>query len=183
MELHSFAQTTIAELKDGSINKAVTQSYLVKIADKKINIDNIHNKFTNIKQNSPNVYNHIPGYPDIVVDEARLSKICAKYISKQQLITLAASAEYAGLMIKIKTDIYGKTLEVAFFTDQNSILSLQQLEQIENEVRIAKLVHIQPRVLHELKGSNYWQESPLIFYKYLLKVKQGLERPQQREIH
>ena len=183
MQLNSFAQTTIAELKDGSINKAITQSYLVKIADKKINIDNINNKFTNIKQNSPNVYHHIPGYPHIVVDEAKLSRICAKYISKQQLETLAASDEYAGLMFEIRTDIYGKTLEVAFFTDQNSILSLQQLEQIENEVRIAKLVHIQPKVLYQLQGSNYWQESPKIYYKYLLKVKQGLELPQQREIH
>lgn len=183
MQLHSFAQTPVAELKDGSTYKAITQSYLVKIADKKINIDNTNNKFTNIKQNSPNVFHHIPGPPDIVVDKALLSRICAKYISKQQIETLAASDEHAGLMFSIRTDIYGKTLEIAFFTEHNSILSLQQLEQIENEVRIAKLVHIQPKVLYELKGSNYWKVSPLIYYKYLLIVKQGMERPQQRDIH
>jgi hypothetical protein len=183
LQLNSFAQNLISNLKDGETVQAINQNYKAKKTKKYISIENINNKFTNIKQNSPNVYHHIPGPPDIVVDKALLSKICAKYISKQQLETLAASDEYAGLMFEIRTDIYGKTLEIAFFTEQNSILSLQQLEQIENEVRIAKLVHIQPRVLHELKGSNYWQVSPLIFYKYLLKVKQGLERPQQREIH
>ena len=179
----SFAQNLISNLKDGQTVKAINQNYKAKKTKKYISIENTNNKFTNIKQNSLNVYHHIPGPPDIVVDKALLSKIFAKYISKQQLETLAASDEYAGLMFEIRTDIYGKTLEIAFFTDQNSILSLQQLEQIENEVRIAKLVHIEPKVLYELKGSNYWKVSPLIYYKYLLKVKQGMERPQQREIH
>jgi hypothetical protein len=179
----SFAQNLISNLKDGETVQAINQKYKAKKIKKYISIENINNKFTNIKQNSPNVYHHRPGYPHIVVDEAKLSRICAKYMSKQQIETLAASDEHAGLMFEIRTDIYGKTLEIAFFTEQNSILSLQQLEQIENEVRIAKLVHIEPKVLYQLQGSNYWQESPLIFYKYLLKVKQGLERPQQREIH
>jgi hypothetical protein len=183
LQLNSFAQNLISNLKDGETVQAINQKYKTKKIKKSILIENINNKFTNIKQNSPNVYHHIPGFPDIVVDEAKLSRICAKYISKQQIETLAASTEYAGLMFEIRTDIYGKTLEIAFFTAQNSILSLQQLEQIENEIKIAKLVHIQPKVLYELEGSNYWQVSPKIYYKYLLKVKQGLERSQQREIH
>jgi hypothetical protein len=179
----SFAQNLISNLKDGETVQAINQKYKAKKTKKYISIENINNKFTNIKQNSPNVYHHIPGPPDIVVDKARLSRICAKYMSKQQIETLAASDEYAGLMFEIRTDIYGKTLEIAFFTAQNSILSLQQLEQIENEIKIAKLVHIQPKVLYELEGSNYWQVSPKIYYDDLLKVKQGMERPQQREIH
>jgi hypothetical protein len=183
LQLNSFAQNLISNLKDGETVQAINQKYKTKKIKKSILIENINNKFTNIKQNSPNVYHHIPGFPDIVVDEAKLSRICAKYISKQQIETLAASTEYAGLMFEIRTDIYGKTLEIAFFTAQNSILSLQQLEQIENEIKIAKLVHIQPKVLYYLEGSNYWQVSPKIYYKYLLKVKQGLERSQQREIH
>ncbi len=56
MQLPSFAQTPIAELKDGSINKAITQSYLVKKSSKYIIIENIDNKFTNIKQNSPELF-------------------------------------------------------------------------------------------------------------------------------
>jgi hypothetical protein len=179
----SFAQNLISNLKDGETVQAINQNYQTKKIKKSILIENINNKFTNIKQNSPNVYHHRPGYPHIVVDEAKLSRICAKYISKQQIETLAASDENAGLMFSIRTDIYGKTLEIAFFTEQNSILSLQQLEQIENEVRIAKLVHIEPKVLYQLEGSNYWKVRPLIYYDDLLKVKQGMERPQQREIH
>ena len=173
--MNSFAQNLISNLKDGETVQAINQKYKAKKIKKSILIENITNKFTNIKQNSPNVYHHIPGPPDIAVDKALISKICAKYISKQQLETLAASTEYAGLMFEIRTDIYGKTLEIAFFTAQNSILSLQQLEQIENEIKIAKLVHIQPKVLYQLKGSNYWLVSPKIYYDDLLKVKQGME--------
>jgi hypothetical protein len=42
-KLHSFAQTTIAELKDGSINKAITESYKVKKPSKYIIIENMDN--------------------------------------------------------------------------------------------------------------------------------------------
>jgi hypothetical protein len=183
MQLHSFAQTTIAELKDGSINKAISQSYLVKIADKRISIGNINNRFTNIKQNSPKLYGHIPGPPDIVLEEEQLSKIFLKYISRKQLETLVSNDISARIMIDIKTDIYGKILELDFFTAKNSVLTLQQLEQIENEIKSTKLLSITLETSIRLEGSNYWRLWPFIYYDDLLKVKQGLERPQQREIH
>jgi hypothetical protein len=179
----SFAQNLISNLKDGETVQTINQKYKVKKIEKSILIENINNKFINIKQKSPKLYGDIPGRPDIVVDEPKLAKICSKYISKQQLERLVAGDINAGIMFNIRTDIYGKTIEIAFFTEQNSILSLEQLEQIENELRATKLVHIQPKVLYFLEGSNYWQESPLIIYSKLLKVKQGMERPQQREIH
>jgi len=172
----SFAQNLISNLKDGETVQAINQKYKTKKIKKYISIENINNRFTNIKQNSPKLNIDIPGNPDIVVDEVKLSRICSKYISKQQLETIVSNDISAGIMFSIRTDIYGKTLEIAFFTEQNSILSLQQLEQIEDEVRIAKLVHIQPKVLHYLEGSNYWQVRPLILYRELLKVKQGMER-------
>ena len=183
MQLHSFAQTTITELKNGSINKAISQSYSVKITDKRISIENINNRFTNIKQNSPKLYGHIPGPPDIVLDEEQLNKICLKYINKKQLQTLVSNDIYALLMINIRTDIYGKILELNFFTDQNSILSIQQLEQIENEIKSTKLVSITPETSIRLEGSNYWRLWPFILYDDLLNLNQGIERPQQREIH
>jgi hypothetical protein len=183
MQLHSFAQTPIAELKDGSTNKAISQSYSVKITDKRISIENINNRFTNIKQNSPKLYGHIPGPPDIVLEEEQLSTIFLKYISRKQLEALVASDIYAGLMIDIRTDIYGKILELDFFTAKNSVLTLQQLEQIENEIKSTKLVTITPETSIRLEGSNYWRLWPFILYDDLLNINQGMERPQQREIN
>ena len=174
MQLPSFAQTPIAELKDGSINKAITQSYLVKKPSKYIDIENINNKFTNIKQHSPKLFYQL-GWPEIAIDQIKLRKICAKYISKQQLEILAAGEKYAGIMINIRTDINGKTLEVGFFTKQNSILNLNQLELIEQEIKTTKLVSMKPEILPLLEGSNYYLVWPSIHFEDMLKVKLEME--------
>ena len=174
MQLQSFAQTTIAELKDGSINKAITQSYLVKKPSKYIDIENINNKFTNIMQHSPKLFHQL-GWPEIAIDQIKLRKICAKYISKQQLEILAAGEKYASIMINIRTDINGKTLEVGFFTKQNSILNLNQLELIEQEIKTTKLVSMKPEILPLLEGSNYYLVWPSIHFEDMLKVKLEME--------
>ena len=178
------AQSLLSNLNDGETAKAINQKYKVKKTEKYITIENINNKFTNVKQNSPKLFPLASAYgiPEIVTNRAQLIKICAKYMSRQQIETLAAGAKYAGLTIIIRTDIYGKTMEVGFFTDQNSILTLQQLEQIENEIIKAKLVTINPKDLPYLQGSNFWQIDPTIyFYDELLKVKLELENSKQEE--
>jgi hypothetical protein len=181
MQTFSFAQTKLADLKDGSISTATTQSYHIKITNKKINIDNINNKFTEIKQNSPRLYGQVLTKPDIVIDMAKLGKICAKYISRNQLETLAGGVKYAGLMIDIRTDINGNTLEVGFFTDQNSILTLNQLEMIEKEITLTKLVSMKPEILPLLEGSNFWLVWPKIDFEDMLKIKLKMEAPNQKE--
>jgi hypothetical protein len=175
MQLHSFAQTPIAELKDGSINKAITQRYLVKKPSKYIIIENIDNKFTDIKQHSPKLLGSQLGWPDIIFDNAKLRKICAKYISKQQLEILAAGEQYASIMIDIRTDMYGKTLEVVFSTKQNSILNLNQLELIEKEIKTTKLVSMKPAILPLLEGSNYILVWPSVHFEDMLKIKLEME--------
>lgn len=178
------AQNLLSNLNDGETAKAINQKYKVKKTEKYITIENINNKFTNVKQNSPKLFPLASAYgiPEIVTNRAQLIKICAKYMSRQQIETLAAGAKGAGLMIIIRTDIYGKTMEVGFFTEQNSILTLQQLEQIENEIIKAKLVTINPKDLPYLQGSNFWQIDPTIyFYDELLKVKLELENSKQEE--
>ena len=175
MQLPSFAQTPIAELKDGSINKAITQSYLVKKSSKYIDIDNIDNKFTNIKQHSPKLLGSQLGWPEIIFDNAKLRKICAKYISKQQLEILAAGEKYASLSIDIRTDIYGKTLEVGFGMKQNPILNLNQLELIEKEIKTTKLVSMIPEILPLLEGSNYILVRPSVHFEDMLKIKLEME--------
>ena len=176
------AQSLLSNLNDGETAKAINQKYKVKKTEKYITIENINNKFTNVKQNSPKLFGQLLVKPEIVTNRAQLIKICAKYMSRQQIETLAAGAKGAGLTIIIRTDIYGKTMEVGFFTDQNSILTLQQLEQIENEIIKAKLVTINPKDLPYLQGSNFWQIDPTIyFYDELLKVKLELENSKQEE--
>ncbi len=176
-----FAQTPIAELKDGSINKALNLNYQIKKTTKYIDIENINNRFTNIKQNSPRLHGQILTKPDIVIDVVKLSRICANHISKQQIETLAAGIKYAGLMIDIKTDINGNTLEVSFFTEQNSILTLNQLEKIENELMTTKLISMKPEILPLLEESNFWRITPTIIYEDLLKVKLEMETSNQKE--
>ena len=174
MQLHSFAQTPIAELKDGSINKAITQRYLVKKPSKYIIIENIGNKFTDFKQHSPKLFYQL-GFQEIAIDQIKLRKICAKYISKQQLEILAAGEKYASLSIDIRTDIYGKTLEVGFGMKQNPILNLNQLELIEKEIKITKIVSMKPEILPLLEGSNYYLVRPRIHFEDMLKVKLEME--------
>ena len=177
------AQSLLSNLNDGETAKAINQKYKVKKTEKYITIENINNKFTNVKQNSPKLFGQLLSYPEIVTNKAQLNIICAKYMSRQQIETLASGDKGAGLMIIIRTDIYGKTMEVGFFTEQNSILTLQQLEQMENEIIKAKVVTINPKVLPFLEGSNFWQIRPTIFYFYneLLKVKLELENSKQEE--
>jgi hypothetical protein len=175
MQLLSFAQIKLTDLKDGSINKALTLNYQIKKTTKYIDIENINNRFTNIKQNSPRLHGQILTKPDIVIDMVKLSRICANHISKQQIETLAAGIKYAGLMIDIKTDINGNTLELSFFTEQNSILTLNQLEKIEKELMTIKLVSMKPEILPLLEGSNFWRITPKIYYEFLLKVKEEME--------
>ena len=178
------AQNLLSNLNDGETAKAINQKYKVKKTEKYITIENINNKFTNVKQNSPKLFLHAHAYgiPTVVTNKAQLNIICAKYMSRQQIETLASGDKGAGLMIIIRTDIYGKTMEVGFFTEQNYILTLQQLEQMENEIIKAKLVTINPKVLPFLEGSNFWQIDPTIyFYDELLKVKLELENSKQEE--
>ncbi|WP_395626579.1 hypothetical protein [Daejeonella sp.] len=179
MQLLSFAQIKLIDLKDGSINKALTLNYQIKKTTKYIDIENINNRFTNIKQNSPRLHGQILTKPDIVIDMVKLSRICANHISKQQIETLAAGIKYAGLMIDIKTDINGNTLEVSFFTEQNSILTLNQLEKIEKELMTIKLVIMKPEILPLLEGSNFWRITPTIIYEDLLKIKEEMESSKQ----
>lgn len=175
------AQTKLADIKDGTVNKAIKESYRVRKTSKYVIIDNINNKFTNVKQNTPNYFGLILEKPDIVIDQALLSKICAKYISRQQLEKLAAGVKYAGLMIEIKTDIYGKTLELGFVTDLNPIISLEQIEQIEKEIKTTKLVNIKPEIVKLLEGSNFWQIRPTIHYEDLLKFTIEMEVSKQKD--
>jgi hypothetical protein len=80
--------------------------------------------------------------------------------------------EGSGLLINIRTDIYGKILEVFFSTEQTSMLSLTQIEQIENNIKASSnLVSTTPEIQKYLQGSNFWLISKKFFYDDILKAK------------
>ena len=79
----------------------------------------------------------------------------------------------------IRTDIYGNTLEVVFLTKQNSILSLDQLELIEKEIKTTKLVSMKPEILRLLEVSNYYLVRPRIHFEDMLKIKLEMEASEQ----
>jgi hypothetical protein len=172
------AQNLLSQLKDGETVKGTSQWYKSKKIGKYIGIENTQNKFANIKQNSPNLpINLTPSKFDIILAKDKLTKICAKYITLQQLVTMAP-IEKSGLMIEMRTDIYGKILEIGFFTDQNSILNLQQLEEIEDGIKTrSDLVNIKPDIRRYLEGSNFWLIREKFYYVNILKTKQEMERP------
>jgi hypothetical protein len=175
------AQRVLSSLSDGEIAKGTDQWYRAKITNNKILIENTQNKFTNVKQNSPNMDpTYRPGKFEISLDKDPLLKICAKYTKIDQLRTLVAEDQYAGLMIDLRTDIFGNVIEVSFFTDKNSTLSLQQIEQIENNIKSSRnLVTISPYMQKILKGSNFWISDPRLLFFDILKVKQEMERPKR----
>ena len=146
----------------------------MKKPSKYIIIENIDNRFTNIKQHSPKLFYQL-GFQEIAIDQIKLRKICAKYISKQQLEKLASAEKYASLSMDIRTDIYGNTLEVVFLTKQKSILTLNQLELIEKEIKTTKLVSMKPEILRLLEGSKYYLVWPSIHFEDMLKIKLEME--------
>jgi hypothetical protein len=174
----SMAQRIISSLSDGEIAKGTDQWYRAKITNNQILIENTQNKFTNVKQYSPNMDpTYRPSKFEISLDKDRLLSMCCKNVSQQQLETLALGNQYAGVMINIRTDNSGKIIEINFFMDKNSSLNLQQIEQIENDIKLSKdLIKITPNMQKILAGSNYWLIYPYMVFSTMLKMKKEMER-------
>ena len=168
------AQKKIATLPDNVATKAMLETYLIKKEQKKVTIENSKNKFANIKQSSPNLPINIaitPYYfrPDL----KELTMICARNITLKELENLATN-KYAGLTIDLRTTVDGKVLELSFFTDDTSILNLQQLENIEHEIKANNPIIIRSGVEAYVKGSNFLRITSKIYFDDMLKVKKTL---------
>jgi hypothetical protein len=168
----SMAQKLLSQLNADETAKGINLWYMAKKDGKLIVVENTQNKFANVKQNSPNLpINLRPSKFDIFFDKTQLTNLCAKYITLQQLETMNL-IEGSGLLINIRTDIYGKILEVFFSTEQTSMLSLTQIEQIENNIKASSnLVSTTPEIQKYLQGSNFWLISKKFFYDDILKAK------------
>jgi len=168
------AQQKIATLSDNITTKAKLETYTIKKEQQKATIENSKNKLANVKQSSPNMPIGIALVPYYVkIDLKELTKICAKHISLNELESLTTS-KHANIFIDMRTSIEAKVLEVSFFTDQNSILNLKQLESIENEIKTKNLITIKPEAERYIKGSNFLRINAIIYFDDVLKVKKTL---------
>lgn len=169
------AQKKIASFTENEIVKTNMGSYKIKKANKKVTIENTSNRLSNVKQNSPNLPINMKLNPYYIkLDLTQLTKICSKYISLEDIKGLSQTTN-AGLFIEIRTDLKGKVLEVSFFTDENSILDLQQLESIENDIKSVKLIAIKPEADKYTKGSNFLLVDAKIYFEDMLKVKRTMQ--------
>jgi len=108
------------------------------------------------------------------VDLAQLTKICAEIIPIGDLEELT-KIKNSGLLIDILSDVKGNILEVRFFTANNSILTVNQLEQIEVAIKKAiKIVTINPESQPYLRGSNFISNNVTIWFSDIIKLKKGL---------
>ena len=169
------AQKKIAALSDNVITKAKLESYMIKKEQQKVTIENSNNKLTNIKQTSPNLPFNIPLIPYYVKPNLQELKIIfAKYMTIKELENLSINS-FAGISIDIRCNTTGKIREVLFFTDKNSILSLEQLENIEHDIITTKnMITIKPEAERYIKGSNFLLVDTRLVFSDILKVKKTL---------
>lgn len=167
------AQKKIANLKDNTIEKALTNKYSIKREANGVSLNNTSNKFTGVKQISPNM---APNETNLLAPldrkkaVAQLTKICADIITLAQLEELI-KVNNSGLFIRIKTNIVGKPLELEFYTKANPILTLNQLEGIEKEILQHFTIKLAPYTINVVKGSNFLTFDYSIYFENMLKIK------------
>ena len=170
------AQKKIANLKDNTIEKALSNKYSIKKEVNGISLNSTSNKFTGVKQISPNM---APNETNLLapLDRknalAKLTKICADIITLNQLEELIKTNN-SSLFIRVKTNIEGKPLELEFYTKANSILTLNQLEGIEKEILQHFTIKLAPYAINIVKGSNFLTFDFSIFYENILKIKKEI---------
>lgn len=167
------AQKKITNLKNNTIEKGIINRYTIKKDTHGVSLNNIANKFTGITQVSPNMAaneTNLFSPLDRKNMLVQLTKICADIITLSQLEELI-KIDNSGLLITIKTDIEGKPLELEFYTKTNSILSLNQLENIEKEILQHFTIKLAPYTVNVVKGSNFLKFDFKIYFINILKHK------------
>ncbi|WP_316769431.1 hypothetical protein [Pedobacter frigiditerrae] len=168
------AQKKIASIDNNVTLKADLENYTVKKQQKKATIENTKNKLGSVRQVSPNLPINISLRPYYIkLDLQQLTKILAINIPLKELESLASNKN-AGISIDLRTELTGRVLEVSFFTDENSILNLKQLELIESEIKEAKLVTVKPEIEKYIRGSNFLLVDTRIVFEDILKAKKTM---------
>lgn len=164
------AQKKIALLNDNSIVKLNSENFIINKEKGMVTIEKTSNKLSKIKQSSPNLPLNFNLYPSVKIDFPKLTQICAENISINELEKLS-QIKQASLFIRIRSNIYGKPLEVLFFTDANSSLNIEQLDKIEKAIFKEKIISVKPEISKYLAGSNFLVNDAMIYFEDMLKVK------------
>lgn len=141
-----------------------------------MSLKNTTNKFTDVKQISPNM---APNETNLLAPldrkkaVAQITKICAEIITLNQLEELS-KINNSGLLITIKTNVEGRPLELEFYTKANSILTLNQLENIEKEILQNVIIKLASYTTKVIKGSNFLTFDYKIYFENMLKAKKAI---------
>ena len=166
------AQQPIAKIAGDKV-KVNNKSYILKRPNDKVTeIINSDNKLKNVKQVAPNIPSDLklPAYTK--VDEKLIAKICADVIPLSKLQKLPKG--YGDfLFIDIKVNTQGEPLEMEFLVRNTSLISLNEIEQIELEIKKKFKVTFKQGIEKYFSGANYFNLYIPIAYNEMLKAKEN----------
>lgn len=163
------AQKQIAVLENNNLVKGINIKYKIEKFSKMTSIGNINNKLINVKQSSPNLPANINLFYYKKFDLTKIQEICAGIIPKKQVQEAINAKKNSSLFIRIKSDLKGVPLEMEFLTDNNSTLTINQIEQIEIAIRQSITIKIDSKADQFLQGTNFIVTDLTIWFRELIK--------------
>ncbi|TCD27281.1 hypothetical protein EZ456_08750 [Pedobacter psychrodurus] len=167
------AQQPISKVKEGTI-KVAGEKYLVeKPDDKRTQLINTKNIFTNKKLIAPNLPVGIRIKDYMKIDVNLITKICANVIPLETLRQLPNGMnDY--LFISLKMSEKGYPIEMEFLVKNTSLITSSQLNLIEKELKNGQFrVTFKQGVERFLKDINYFELDIPVSYSDMLKAKRA----------
>lgn len=170
MSLACTAQKTVSKIENGLVKGKLITYRVNQSIPSFISIENNSNKLSNLKPIAPNWPANVASFKKITIDEKLLAAICAEALQPEKVKRLPMGPIDA-LAIRIKADANGKPMEISFLTEQNSILTIEELENIEMDIKKSILLYIAPDFKRYLIGANFIVFDAQVFYKEILAAK------------
>ncbi|WP_426326587.1 hypothetical protein [Pedobacter sp. R-06] len=167
------AQQPIAKISEGKI-KVSGETFNVKKDNNKLTvIRNVTNKLSDVEQYAPHLPQEARVNYHMTVDKKLLTKICADAIPLSTLRKLPIGANGFLLLIS-KVNPLGAILEIKFVLESNSLLTLNELQEIEEKLKSAQFkIKFDKEIQHYIKDANYFPIDLYVSYADMLKAKEG----------
>lgn len=172
MSLACTAQKPLSKIDDGLVKSNINSYKLDKSNSSFISVENSSNKLSNTKPIAPNWPANVSSFKKITIDQKLLTLICAEGLPIEKVKNLPTGPIDA-LAIRIRADISGKPLEISFLTEKKSILTVNELEKIELEIKKRIIINIAPDFKRYLVGANFIVFDTQVFYNEILLAKRN----------
>lgn len=134
---------------------------------------NSTNKFDNTSSITPNLPNGVRYNDYVKLDKKLITKICANAIPLNTLKLLPVEMN-DDLFICFKIDENGYPIEMEFLMKNNSLITAEQLAQIEEDLKNGQIKAVFHNGFEKLfKGANFFVLNMWIPYSNMLKAKVG----------